>query len=117
MVMAGHSKAEIVSAIKAAFANKQLPDLENGNMVFMMSKSAYLYDEGDHNGPHLMFFTALEDGKDWGAGASNSPVFAAPYWFLSSKEPAQAKALPPILVFAVEVANWSDGTAAPMHQE
>jgi hypothetical protein len=41
MVMAGHSKAEIVSALKAAFANKQLPDLESGNMVFMMSKSAY----------------------------------------------------------------------------
>jgi hypothetical protein len=53
MVMAGHSKAEIVSALKAAFDNKQLPDLENGNMVFMMSKSAYLYDDGDHNGPHL----------------------------------------------------------------
>jgi hypothetical protein len=61
MVMAGHSKAEIVSALKAAFANKQLPDLESGNMVFMMSKSAYLYDAGDHNGPHLMFFTALKD--------------------------------------------------------
>jgi len=28
-----------------------------------------------------------------------------------------AKGLPPILVFAVEVAKWSDGTAAPMHQE
>jgi hypothetical protein len=27
------------------------------------------------------------------------------------------KGLPPILVFAVEVAKWSDGTAAPMHQE
>ena len=27
MVMAGHSKAEIVLALKAAFANKQLPDL------------------------------------------------------------------------------------------
>jgi len=40
MVMASHSKAEIVSALKAAFANKQLPDLESGNMVFMMSKSA-----------------------------------------------------------------------------
>src|SRR5208282_3441674 len=38
MVMAGHSKAEIVSALKAAFDNKELPDLENGNMVFMMSK-------------------------------------------------------------------------------
>jgi len=87
------------------------------NMVFMMSKSAYLYDEGDHNGPHLMSFTALQDGKDWGAGASGSPVVSGPCWFLSSKEPSQAKGLPPILVFAVEVAKWSDGTAAPMHQE
>jgi hypothetical protein len=25
----------------------------------MMSKSAYLFDAGDHNGSHLMFFTAL----------------------------------------------------------
>jgi hypothetical protein len=121
MVLAGHSKAEIVSAVRAAFARKELPALEDGNMVFMMSKSAYLYDEGDHNGPHLMFFTALEDGEDWGAGAPGSPVFAGPYWFLSSKgsqkEPSRAKGLPPILVFAVEVANWSDGTAAPLHQE
>ena len=117
MVMAGHSKTEIASALKAAFNKKQLPDLENGNMVFMMSKSAYLFDAGDHNGPHVMFFAALKDGKDWGAGASGSPVFSAPYWFLSSKDPSQAKGLPPILVFAVEVAKWSDGTAAPMHQE
>src|SRR5262249_44273506 len=29
MVMAGRSKAEIVSAIKAAFENRQLPDLES----------------------------------------------------------------------------------------
>src|SRR5262249_34421987 len=33
MVMAGHSKAEIVSALKAAFDSKQLPALEDGNMV------------------------------------------------------------------------------------
>ena len=52
-----------------------------------------------------------------GGGASGSPVVSGPYWFLSSKEPSQAKGLPPILVFAVEVAKWSDGTAAPMHQE
>jgi hypothetical protein len=116
MVMAGHSKAEIVSAIKAAFENKQLPDLENGGMAFMMSKSAYLFDAADHNGPHVMFYTVLKDGRDWGASASGSPVFAASYWFLSSKEPSQAKGLPPILVFAVAVAKWSDGTAAPMHQ-
>jgi hypothetical protein len=93
------------------------PDLESGNMVFMMSKSAYLYDAGDHNGPHLMFFTALKDGKDWGADEPGSPVVSGPYWFLSSKEPSQAKGLPPILVFAVEVAKWSDGTVVPMHQE
>jgi hypothetical protein len=90
-------------------------------MSSAMSKSAYLYDEGDHNRPHLMFFTALKDGKDWGAFALGSPVVSGPYWFLSSfltsKEPPQAKGLPPILGFAVEVARWSDGTAAPMHQD
>jgi hypothetical protein len=29
LVLAGHSKAEIVSALEAAFDNKQLPGLEN----------------------------------------------------------------------------------------
>jgi hypothetical protein len=116
-VMAGHSKAEILSALKAAFENKQLPDLESGAMDYMMSKSAYLTDQGDHNGPHLMWYTALTDGKDWGAFAAGSPVMAAPYWFFSSKEPSQMKGLPPILVFLVGVADWSDGTPAPMHQE
>jgi hypothetical protein len=113
MVMAGHSKEEILSALKAAFHNKKLPDLELGGMAYMMSKSAYLYDEGDHNGPHVMFFTAFNDGKNWGADAVGSPIVSGPYWFLSSKDPSQSKWLPPILVFAVIVAKWSDGTAAP----
>ena len=52
-----------MSAVKAALDNNQLRDVESGNMVFMMSKSACLYDAGDHNGSHLMFFTALEDGS------------------------------------------------------
>jgi hypothetical protein len=86
-------------------------------MAFMMSKSDYLFDAGDHNGPHVMFYTALKDGKEWGAGASGSPVFAASYWFVSAKEPSLAKGLPPILVFAVAVAKWSDGTAASVHEE
>ena len=116
MVMAGRSKAETVSAIKAAFGNKQLPNLESGAMAYMMSKSAYLTDEGDHNGPHLMFFTPVMDGKDWGAGAEGSPVVFTPLFF-SPKEQSQMKGLPPILVFAVTVANWSDGTASPMHRE
>lgn len=117
MVLAGHSKAEIVAAVTAAFAENQLPHLEDGAMAFMMSKSAYLYDQGDHNGPHVMFYTTLEDGKDWAAGLSGSPVFSGPYWFLSSKDPSQAKGLPPILVFAVEVPHWSDGIPAPMPQD
>jgi hypothetical protein len=75
MVLAGKSKAEIVSALKAAFDKKQLPDLENNAMAFMMSRSAYLFDAGDHNGPHVMFYTPLKDGKDWGAGVS--PVLPA----------------------------------------
>ena len=117
MVLAGRSKAEILSAIKAAFANGQLPKLESGAMDYMMSKSAYLTDEGEHNLPHLMFLTAGIDAKDWGSDAEVSPLMSAPYWFFSSKEPTQMKGLPPILVFLVGVANWSDGTPAGKHEK
>ena len=117
MVMAGRSKAEIVSTIEAAFQNKQLPNLESGAMAYMMSKSAYLTDEGGHNLPHLMFFTPVKDSNDWGSGAAGSPVMSSPYWFISPKGESQMKRLPPILVFLVVVANWSDGAATPMHQE
>ena len=79
--------------------------------------SAYLTDEDDHNVPHLMFFTAVMDAKDWGSGAAGSPVMSAPYWFSSSKEPSQMKGLPPIPVFLVVVADWPDGTPAGKHQE
>ena len=113
--MAGRSKAEIVSAVKAAFEKKQPPDLESGAMDYMMSKSSYLTDEGGHNMPHLMFYTLVKDGKDWGSGAAGSPVMASPYWFFSPQEQSQRKGLPPILVFLVGVAGWSDGTpASPM---
>jgi len=117
MVMAGRSKAEILSAIKAAFENRQVPDLESGAMDYMMSKSAYLTDEDGHNMPHLMFFTAGVDAKDWGSGAAGSPVMSAPYWFFSPKEASQMTGLPPILVFLVPVATWSDGTPAGKHNE
>jgi len=117
MVMAGRSKAEMLVAVKAAFENKQVPKLESGAMDYMMSKTAYLTDEGEHNGPHLMFLTAGMDAKDWGSGAAGSPLISAPYWFFSSKEPSQMKGLPPILVFLIGVANWSDGTTAAKHND
>ena len=117
MVMAGRSKAEILSALKAGFENGQLPKLESGAMDYMMSKSAYLTDEGEHNLPHLMFFTAGIDARDWGSGAEGSPLISVPYWFFSSKEPSQMKGLPPMRVFLLGVANWSDGTPAGKHHD
>lgn len=115
MAMAGRSKAEMLSALHAAYKNKQLPDPENGAMDYMLSKSSYLTDEGDHNMPHLMFDTLVKDGKDWGSGAEGSPVMSSPYWFFYPDQQPQMKGLPPILVFLVGVANWSDGTPAGMH--
>jgi hypothetical protein len=117
MVMGGRSKTEILSAVKAAFEHKQLPDLESGAMDYMMSKSSYLTDEGDHNMPHVMFYARVKDGENLPAGAEGSPVMSSPYWFFSPPEQPQTKGLPPILVFLVAVTNWSDGTPAsqPLH--
>lgn len=115
MVMTGRSKAQMLSALKAAYENKRLPGLESGAMDYMMSKSSYLTDEGGHDMPHLMFYTQVKDGKDWGSGAEGSPVMSSPYWFVFPKERPRMNGLPPIMVFLVGVANWSDGTPADMH--
>ncbi|MBA3914052.1 MAG: hypothetical protein H0X25_09430 [Acidobacteriales bacterium] len=112
MVMAGHSKAEILSAIQAGFEARKLPQLESGAMDYMMSKSSYLTDQGDHSVPHVMFYTAGIDAKDWGSGAEGSPVMGAPYWFFTPEEPSKMKGLPPIVVFLVMVPDWADGTPA-----
>lgn len=117
MVMAGRSKAEIVSALNAAYEKKEMPKLESGAMDYMMSKSSYLTDQGGHNMPHIMFYTQVKDGKDWGSGEAGSPVMSSPYWFFSPQEGSQAKGLPPILVFLVAAPSWSDGTPADMHHE
>jgi hypothetical protein len=110
MVVAGRSPAEILVAIKAAFEKKQLPDLESGAMCYMMSKSAYLTDQDGHTLSHVMFYTSGLDAKDWGSGAKGSPIMSAPYWFFSATEPSQMKGLPPIMVFLIPAADWSDGT-------
>jgi hypothetical protein len=117
MVLAGRSKAEIVSAVTTAYEKKQLPTLESGAMDYMMSKSSYLTDQGGHNISHLMFYTPLKDGKDWGSGAAGAPVMSAPYWFISPQEQSRANGLPSILVFPVPMAAWSDGTPAGQHHD
>ena len=115
LAMAGRTKAEMLAAVKTAYANRQLPNLENGAMDYMMSKSSYLTDEGEHNMPHLMFDTLVKDGKDWGSGAEGSPVMSSPYWFMSPETHPEMKGLPPILVFLIAAPTWSDGTTADMH--
>ncbi|NID15830.1 hypothetical protein HBF32_10215 [Luteibacter yeojuensis] len=115
MAMAGKSKSDMLSAVRAAYARKELPALESGAMDYMMSKSSYLTDEGEHNMPHVMFDTLVKDAKDWGANMEGSPVMASPYWFMFA-DPSESKGLPPILVFLVGSSTWSDGTPADMHR-
>ena len=104
MVLAGRTKAEIIEGKKAAFEKGELPPLEPGAMSYMMSKNAYLTDNGGHNLAHLMFYTPPLDGKAWGADLPKSPVMLIP----------QFKGAQPIDVFIVPVGRWSDGSAAPV---
>lgn len=102
LVLAGQSREQIQEWTKAAYAKEDLPTTpEPGAMSFMMSKEAYLTDDGGHNLAHLMFYTPLMDGKNWGADLPKSPVI------LLQKGPPE-----PFNVFLVPVGKWSDGTPA-----
>ena len=113
LLLAGHSKAEVIAAIAAALDKKELPALEPGAMCYMMSKSSYLTDYGDHNGPHLMFYESPKNDAAWGANVANSPVMAVNYWYMSAEAYPQLKNFPPLAVVLVGVGKWSDGTPAP----
>ena len=104
MALARRTKAEIIEDNKAAFEKGELPPLEPGAMSYMMSKTAYLTDHGDHNLAHLMFYAPPLDGKAWGADLPKSPIMLNP----------QFKGVQPIDVFVVSVGSWSDGTPAPI---
>lgn len=112
LVLAGHSKLEVIAAIKAAVDKKELPTLEQGTVCYMMSKSSYLTDNGDHNGPHLMFYQT-DDGAMWGANLANSPVLSVNFWYISPDQYPQLKTFPTMSVSLIGVDKWSDGTAAP----
>jgi hypothetical protein len=113
LLLAGHSKQEVIAAIKAAIDKKELPALEPGTVSYMMSKDSYLTDYAGHNGPHMMFYETAKDGAAWGANLANSPVLAVDFWYLSAEAYPQLKSFPPLSVFLVGVAKWSDGTPAP----
>ncbi|HET7208458.1 MAG TPA: YciI family protein [Terriglobales bacterium] len=113
LLLAGHSKIEVMAAIKVALDKKELPALEPGTVCYMMSKLSYLSDNDGHNGPHLMFYEPVKDDAAWGANISNSPVVSVNYWYLSAQAYPQLESFPAIRVFAVVVHKWSDGTPAP----
>ena len=103
MALSGQSKTQIREWVKAAYSRKELPALEPGAMSFMMSKEAYLTDDDGHNLAHVMFYTPLMDGENWGAGLPKSPVI------LGQKGPPE-----PFNIFLVPVGKWSDGAPAPL---
>jgi hypothetical protein len=113
LVLAGHSKAEIVAAFAAAFDKKEFPALEPGSVCYMMGKASYLTDQGGHNLPHLMFYDSVKDAATWGANLANSPMMGVNFWYLSADAFPQLKSFPPLVVFLVAVDKWSDGTPAP----
>lgn len=115
MLLAGHTRVEVLGAIRAALSKAELPPLETGAMCYMMSKGSYLTDAGAHNGPHLMFFIGVADPSVWGAGLPGSPVGYAPYWSRNGEASQDTNGLPPVNIFTVSVRKWSDGTPAASH--
>lgn len=115
MTLAGRTDADIADRIKAALRTKEIPPLEPGAMCYMMSKSSYLSQDGDHDMAHVMFYVPFKDGADWGANAADSPIFGGNYWYYAPEHRAEAASLPPLSVLLVGTATWSDGTPAATH--
>lgn len=111
LVLEGRTSSEILSAVRLAYETGELPALEGGAMSYMMGQSAYLTDQGGHNGSHVMFYAEVSS-EDWGANTAGSPFLASPYWFFSPQDEAQVRGLPTLMVFLTGVPNWSDGSPA-----
>lgn len=110
MYLAGLSTVQMIAAMKASIAKGEFPKLEPGAMAFMMSRSAYLFDRGDHNGSHLMFYVPVARPQDWGVGVERSPVVASnSYWFMSPN--VESANFPALVIYAVPVNQWSDGSS------
>jgi hypothetical protein len=102
LALAGLSKAQMADRIQTARDKKELPALEPGALCFMMSKQAYLTDDGGHNMSHLMFY--LPKGTAWGADLPGSPVMQGQQQIPGTPEP--------VTEFLIPVRKWSDGTSA-----
>ncbi len=110
MVLAGESKSEMVANLEAAYRSKQLPQLEPGALSYMMSKRAYLTDDGSHNFGHVMLFAIATDGSLFGADLTGAPFASMSFWFPNVSDETLGRALPPIRIFMIGVRHWSDGS-------
>ena len=101
LVLAGRSKDQIIEGVEA-FGRKKVPALQPGAMCYMLSKEAYLTDQGSHNVAHLMFY--VPEGTAWGENLPGSPVSV-----LDQQIPGAPSR---ISMYMVPVRRWSDGTSA-----
>jgi hypothetical protein len=101
LVLAGQSKGQIREGIEA-FGRKEVPALQPGAMCYMMSKEAYLTDQGSHNLAHLMFY--VPEGTAWGEDLPGSPVQLLQQRILGVPGP--------VSLYIIPVRRWSDGTSA-----
>jgi hypothetical protein len=101
LALAGESKEQMMNGLKA-FGRKSVPALQSGAMCYMMSKEAYLTDQGSHNISHLMFY--VPEGTDWGQNLPGSPVDLLDQHIVGAPVP--------ISMYMVPVRRWSDGTPA-----
>lgn len=101
LVLAGRSKDQIIEGVEA-FGRKKVPALQPGAMCYMLSKEAYLTDQGSHNVAHLMFY--VPEGTAWGENLPGSPVS-----ILDQQIPGAPSR---ISMYMVPVRRWSDGTSA-----
>jgi hypothetical protein len=95
-VLAGLSKAEILTRTQASPAAHQAP--APGSIGYMMSKQQQLTDGHWH--PHLMFFAPHTAVSEWGANLPGSPVLAG------KGDPDEPT------IFFVPLGKWSDGSSA-----
>jgi hypothetical protein len=100
-VLAGASKQELMEKARSAFASQDFVAPEVGSLTFMLSKNAYLEDDGGPWLPHMMLFVPHGQAAAWGAGKKGSPIIA------QEGQPFE----PTVLM--VPVGHWSDGSAPP----
>lgn len=106
LVLKGTTKTQLIRQIRAAVAAKRLSAPESGAMSYMMSKQGYLADSAGAWHSHLMFHVSKSVGPTWGANDPGSPVVV---------DSVHTQVPEPQTILMVPVGQWSDGTAAPLH--